>query len=195
MGIYLSKLYELLSNWNEGSPSKILMLGLDGAGKTTILYKVKLNEQIVSIPTIGFNVETVSPVKGVTFTVWDVGGQEKIRRLWKHYFQGTHGLIYIVDSADVERIREAGEELIDMCGDDSMRGVPVVIVANKQDLPNALPADKIVEEMHLGKLQATRNKWFVQSACAKTGDGIYEAMKQMADMVKENSKNFNNGSF
>ena len=60
-------------------------------GKTTILYKIKLNEVVSTIPTIGFNVETVSPVKGVSFTVWDVGGQDKIRPLWKHYFQNTEG--------------------------------------------------------------------------------------------------------
>ena len=66
-------------------------------GKTTILYKVKLNEQVSTIPTIGFNVETVSPCKGLTFSVWDVGGQEKIRRLWRHYYQNTEGkaLMYI----------------------------------------------------------------------------------------------------
>ena len=61
------------------------------SGKTTILYKVKLNESVHTIPTIGFNVETVSPVKGVSFTVWDVGGQDKIRPLWRYYFQNTEG--------------------------------------------------------------------------------------------------------
>ena len=73
-----------------GQNARILMLGLDAAGKTTILYKLKLNENVSTIPTIGFNVETVTPVKNVTFTVWDVGGQEKIRQLWRHYFQVFH---------------------------------------------------------------------------------------------------------
>lgn len=188
MGFYLSKLIDLFSNWNEGTPSKILMLGLDGAGKTTILYKVKLNENIVSIPTIGFNVETVTPVKGVSFTVWDVGGQTKIRPLWKHYYQNTDGLIYVVDSSDLERVRESAEELHEIVKDDCMTGVPVVIIANKQDLPNALECSKLAEELALGKLSANRNKWFIQSSCATTGEGIYEAMKQMSDMIKENRK-------
>lgn len=61
------------------------------SGKTTILYKIKLNETVATIPTIGFNVETVSPSKGVSFTVWDVGGQDRIRPLWRHYFQNTEG--------------------------------------------------------------------------------------------------------
>lgn len=148
------------------------------------------SEQIVSIPTIGFNVETVTPVKGVSFTVWDVGGQKKIRQLWRYYYQGTAGLIYIVDSSDVDRIKEASEELAEICSDDSMRGVPVVIVANKQDLPTALPCAKIVDQMNLGSLLSRyNNKWFIQSACAVTGDGIYEAMNQMANMIKESKRN------
>jgi ADP-ribosylation factor protein 1 len=152
------------------------------------LYKVKLNENIVSIPTIGFNVETVTPCKGVSFTVWDVGGQTKIRPLWKHYYLNTDGLFYVVDSSDIDRVRESAEELHDILRDESMRGVPVVVIANKQDLPTALPAHKLVQELGLSELAATKNKWFIQSSCANTGEGIYEAMKQMSDMIKENRK-------
>jgi len=78
---------------------RILMVGLDAAGKTTILYKLKLGEIVTTIPTIGFNVETVE-YKNISFTVWDVGGQDKIRPLWRHYFQNTQGLIFVVDSND-----------------------------------------------------------------------------------------------
>lgn len=67
---------------------RILMVGLDAAGKTTILYKLKLNENITSVPTIGFNVEMVE-YKNIKFTVWDIGGQHKIRPLWRYYFQNT----------------------------------------------------------------------------------------------------------
>jgi small GTP-binding protein len=89
---------------------RILMLGLDAAGKTTILYKLKLGEVVSSVPTIGFNVETVE-YKNIKFTVWDVGGQDKIRLLWRHYYQNTQGLIFVVDSADKERVGLAKEEL------------------------------------------------------------------------------------
>uniref|UniRef100_A0A8C6ALK5 ADP-ribosylation factor 1-like n=1 Tax=Monodon monoceros TaxID=40151 RepID=A0A8C6ALK5_MONMO len=70
----------------------ILMVDLDAAGKTTILYKLKLGEIVTTIPTIGFNMETVE-YKTISFTVWDVSGQDKIRPLWRHYFQNTQGLI------------------------------------------------------------------------------------------------------
>ena len=86
MGLWISKLVSALGSFGNQN-ARILMLGLDAAGKTTILYKLKLNENVTTIPTIGFNVETVTPVKNVTFTVWDVGGQEKIRQLWRHYYQ------------------------------------------------------------------------------------------------------------
>lgn len=91
----------------------IISVGLDAAGKTTILYKLKLGEIVTTIPTIGFNVETVE-YKNICFTVWDVGGQDKIRPLWRHYFQNTQGLIFVVDSNDRERIGEAEKELQNM---------------------------------------------------------------------------------
>ena len=106
-----SLLKEALDTFFSSHHAKIVMLGLDGAGKTTVLYKLKLNETVSTIPTIGFNVETVKPTKHLSFTVWDVGGQEILRPLWRHYFQGCSGLIYIVDSSDNARIASAKEEL------------------------------------------------------------------------------------
>lgn len=188
MGLILARLADLFSEWSNTTPSRVLLLGLDNAGKTTILYKVKLDENIVTIPTIGFNVETVQPCKGVSFTVWDVGGQNKIRPLWRYYFQDTQGLLYVVDSSDRERLGEAAEELHSILADDNMRACPVVIIANKQDLPNAASCTEIVERLNLAKL-TNKNKWFIQSACAVTGEGIYESMKQMADMIKQTPKN------
>ena len=183
MGLYLSKLYDLLSSWSATNPARVLLLGLDNAGKTCILYKIKLNETVTTIPTIGFNCETVTPCKGVTFTVWDVGGQDKIRRLWRYYYQNTHGLVFVVDSADKERMNEAAEELHAILNDDEMQSIPFVIIANKQDLPNALTCDEIVKKLNLNKF---KNKWYIQSSCAVTGEGIYEAMKAMSDLIKEN---------
>jgi len=112
MGLTLSSVFGRLFGKKQ---MRILMVGLDAAGKTTILYKLKLGEIVTTIPTIGFNVETVE-YKNICFTVWDVGGQDKIRPLWRHYFQNTQGLIFVVDSNDRERITEAQEELQKMVG-------------------------------------------------------------------------------
>ncbi|KAK9224987.1 hypothetical protein WN943_010028 [Citrus x changshan-huyou] len=107
MGLTFTKLFSRLFAKKE---MRILMVGLDAAGKTTILYKLKLGEIVTTIPTIGFNVETVE-YKNISFTVWDVGGQDKIRPLWRHYFQNTQGLIFVVDSNDRDRVVEARDEL------------------------------------------------------------------------------------
>merc|ERR1712203_116189 len=118
---------------------RILMVGLDAAGKTTVLYKLKLGEVVTTIPTIGFNVETVE-YKNISFTVWDVGGQDKIRPLWRHYYQGTQGLIFVVDSNDRDRAEDAREELMKMLNEDEMRDAVLLVFANKQDLPQAMAA-------------------------------------------------------
>jgi len=170
MGLAFSKLFAKLLGKQE---MRILMVGLDAAGKTTILYKLKLGEVVTTIPTIGFNVETVD-YKNISFTVWDVGGQDKIRPLWRHYYQGTQGLIFVVDSNDRDRVEDAKEELNKMLNEDEMRDAIVLVFANKQDLPNAMPAAEVTEKLGL---QTMRNRqWFIQSACATTGDGLYEGL-------------------
>lgn len=126
-------------------------VGLDAAGKTTILYKLKLGEIVTTIPTIGFNVETVE-YKNICFTVWDVGGQDKIRPLWRHYFQNTQGLIFVVDSNDRERVVEAERELHNMLNEDELRDAVVLVFANKQDLPNAMSAAELTEKLRLTSL-------------------------------------------
>merc|ERR1711879_864427 len=109
---------------------------------TTILYKLKLGEVITTIPTIGFNFETVD-YKNIRFTVWDIGGHDKIRRLWRHYYVGTQGLIFAVDSNDRDCVEDAREELMKVLDDDEMHDVVLLVFANKQDLPNAMSAAEV----------------------------------------------------
>ena len=93
------------------------------------------------------------------------------------------GLLYVVDSSDRDRIEESRDELFAILEDDAMREVPVVVIANKQDLPHAISPAKMVDALELRKL--TRQKWHIQGACAVNGDGIYEAMETMGRYVKE----------
>jgi len=178
MGSGFAKLFSSL--WGK-KEMRILMVGLDAAGKTTILYKLKLGEIVTTIPTIGFNVETVD-YKNISFTVWDVGGQDKIRPLWRHYFQNTQGLIFVVDSNDRERIGEAREELNRMLNEDELRDAVLLVFCNKQDLPNALNARDVTEK--LGLTQMRNRKWYIQSTCATTGDGLYEGLDWLANELK-----------
>lgn len=161
---------------------RILMVGLDAAGKTTILYKLKLGEVVTTIPTIGFNVETVE-YKNISFTVWDVGGQDKIRPLWRHYFQNTQGVIFVIDSNDRERINEAREELTRMLNEDELRDAVLLVLANKQDLPNAMNAAEITDKLSLHTLRS--RSWFIQATCATTGDGLHEGLDWLAHELKK----------
>jgi ADP-ribosylation factor protein 1 len=126
-GSFFTKLFDSFGK----KEMRILMVGLDAAGKTTILYKLKLGEVVTTIPTIGFNVETVE-YKNISFTVWDVGGQDKIRPLWRHYYQNTQGLIFVVDSNDRDRVDAAHEELHKMLNEDELREAIVLVFANTQ---------------------------------------------------------------
>merc|ERR1719456_249333 len=164
---------------------RLLMVGLDAAGKTTILYKLKLGEVVTTIPTIGFNVEKVE-YKNINFTVWDIGGQDKIRKLWRYYYANTQGLIFVVDSNDRDRIEDAKEELSKMLGDDEMRDAILLVFANKQDLPNAMPAAEITEKLGLSTMRD--RQWFIQSACATTGDGLYEGLDWMSRTLASKKK-------
>lgn len=161
---------------------RILMVGLDAAGKTTILYKLKLGEVVTTIPTIGFNVETVE-YKNISFTVWDVGGQDKIRPLWRHYFTNTQGLIFVVDSNDKERLSEAAAELNKMVNEEELREATILVFANKQDLPNALSVSEITEKLGLHNLRG--RKWYVQASCACQGTGLYEGLDWLSNELSK----------
>ncbi|CAK8694858.1 ADP-ribosylation factor 1-like [Clavelina lepadiformis] len=183
MGALGSKLAALFKVF-ENDPVRILMLGLDAAGKTTILYKLKLDRLVKTIPTIGFNVETVSVGKGLTFTVWDVGGQTKLRRLWRHYYQDAAGLIFVVDSADPSRFNEAKEELLGVIADDQMSQIPVMILANKQDIVCAQPINEVSTQLSLDEIPPSQ-KWEIHGCSATKGDGVFEALDVFAQMVKD----------
>jgi ADP-ribosylation factor protein 1 len=182
MGPVFTKLFDSLFSQKQ---MRILMVGLDAAGKTTTLYKLKLGEIVTTIPTIGFNVETVE-YKNISFTVWDVGGQERIRPLWKYYYQNAEGLIFVVDSIDKERIVEARDELHRVLNDDELRNVALLVFANKQDLPNAM---NTAEMTHKLALQALRQRdWYIQCTCAKSGEGLYDGLDWLAETISKRAK-------
>ena len=175
-------------------------------------------------PHTGFNVETVE-YKNISFTVWDVGGQDKvrlekkknpkaalfpssktrkqktpkltlffftlffsnthtqlqIRPLWRHYFQNTQGLIFVVDSNDRDRVGEARDELHRMLNEDELRDAALLVFANKQDLPNAMNAAEITDRLGLHSLR--QRHWYIQSACATSGEGLYEGLDWLSNNI------------
>ncbi|KAF1414141.1 ADP-ribosylation factor 5, partial [Eudyptula minor] len=124
-------------------------------------------------PPTGFNVETVE-YKNICFTVWDVGGQDKIRPLWRHYFQNTQGLIFVVDSNDRERVQESADELQKMLQEDELRDAVLLVFANKQDMPNAMAVSELTDKLGLQTLRS--RTWYVQATCATQGTGLYDGL-------------------
>ncbi|XP_057456801.1 uncharacterized protein LOC130747784 [Lotus japonicus] len=179
MGQAFRKLFDTFFGNTE---MRVVMLGLDAAGKTTILYKLHIGEVLSTVPTIGFNVEKVQ-YKNVIFTVWDVGGQEKLRALWRHYFNNTDGLIYVVDSLDRERIGKAKQEFQTIINDPFMLNSIILVFANKQDLRGAMTTKEVCDG--LGLFDLKNRQWHIQATCALKGDGLYEGLDWLSSTLKE----------
>ena len=159
---------------------RVLMLGIGAAGKTTILYNLKNNEVVHTIATVGFNLETLH-FGNLEFCVWDLGGQDKIRPLWRHYYEGAKGIIFVVDSADSSQFEVAKSELHQVAQAPQLKSCPILLFANKQDLDGALEPDKIAEKLELNLLPESR--YHVEGSCARTGKGLYEGMTWLASAV------------
>ena len=198
-------LKELLESWDaKGAEEerlagmkkiRILMLGLDAAGKTTILFNLKLGlgTELRTIPTIGFKCETVE-YKNISLELWDVGGKKRIRPLWRHYYHNTRGcggsgppqgLIFVVASNDKDRVGEARDELHRLLSEDELREAIVLVFANpvadKEDLPNAMSVAEVTDKLGLHSLQ--NHKWHIQGTCATSGEGLFEGLDWLAARV------------
>ncbi|XP_055356471.1 ADP-ribosylation factor-like protein 1 [Paramacrobiotus metropolitanus] len=160
---------------------RILILGLDGAGKTTVLYQLQVGEAVTTIPTIGFNVETVT-YKNLKFQCWDLGGQASIRPYWRCYYANTDAIIYVVDSADHARMGISKQELVHMLEEEELKSAVIVVLANKQDLPQAMS----VADVHkaLG-LDALKNRTFqIFKTSAKNNEGLEPVMEWLVNALK-----------
>ena len=181
MGFCFSKLWAKLLGKKD---IRILMVGLDTVGKTTILYHLK-GEIFKKIPQIDFFWETLD-YKGLNlkFTVWDLGGSSKTRILWKHFYQITDGIVFVVDSNDRERIEgdcSAREELQKMLAEEELKNCTVLVLANKQDLNGAMTPGEVTEKLGMGQLKG--RTWIVQGTSAITGQGIEEGLDWLTSVL------------
>ena len=168
----------------KSSPDKelrILLLGLDNAGKTTILRSLASEDVTHITPTQGFNIKSVAS-EGFKLNVWDIGGQRKIRPYWRNYFENTDILIYVIDSADRKRFEETGHELQELLYEDKLLNVPLMIYANKQDLVNAAPASVIAEGLGLHHIKD--RAWQIQACSATSGEGVRDGMEWVCKNVR-----------
>ncbi|KAI8873595.1 ARF/SAR superfamily [Ramicandelaber brevisporus] len=178
MGNLFSSLFGRLYGQTE---HRILILGLDAAGKTTVLYRLQLGEVVSSLPTIGFNLETITH-KNVKFTAWDLGGQTSIRPYWRCYYANTDAIVYVVDSADRDRIGTSRDELFNMLDEEELQNAILLVLANKQDMPGAMSASEVSNALGLGRLK--NRQWSIFRTSAITGEGITESMDWLVNAIQ-----------
>jgi len=173
---------KLISKGRHKRDARVVMLGLDFAGKSTLLYKLKSGRAVETCPTVGFNVESLQTPCRISFTLWDVGGQGSLRASWPHYLEDTNTLIFVLDSADVARLPEAAAALEEALSHPSMAGIPVLLLANKQEVPGALAPDQLRERLRQGRLAG--HHWVLQGCSAHTGQGLQEALAALGDLLR-----------
>jgi len=179
MGVLFTKLWHKLFHYDE---FKVIIVGFNNAGKTTTLYKLLLDEVVVTTPTIGTNVEEVI-YKNLRFLMWDLGGQESLRSSWHTYYINTHAIIMVIDSTDRERMILSREELAKMLNHEHLRNSILLVFANKQDLKNAMTVAEISDI--LGLHNHKNHTYHIQACCALTGEGLYQGMDWIVQQVKK----------
>lgn len=174
-------LFSALTEWAfQGKQAQILILGLDASGKTTIINRLKSGTNSVTVPTIGFNTETIE-YGNLTFRAWDIGGQDSIRKLWHHYYPGTDAIVFIVDSADTRRFHLAHLELHALMRNPLLQDIPFLIFANKQDLPGAATTSEVTDAM---KMYSIKNRpWKVAESVGTSGVGIDEGFGWLSTSI------------
>jgi ADP-ribosylation factor-like protein 2 len=189
---------------------RLLILGLDNAGKTSIVKKF-LGEPVDKIePTLGFSIQTLDyclsgggsvigqggdddssnankqQQQGEVYSLhlWDIGGQSSIRAYWRNYFEKTDGLVFVVDSSDEHRLDLVKEELSSLLQQERLAGATLLVLANKQDLKNSLTSQQIALRLELDrKIQYGNRHWAIYGCSAFTGEGLAEGMEWMVQDI------------
>jgi len=153
---------------------RLLMLGLDNAGKTTILKKFNGEDIDTISPTLGFNIKTLDH-RGLKLNIWDVGGQKSLRSYWRNYFEATDGLIWVVDSADKTRMADCAKELGALLQEERLLGATLLVFANKQDLPGVLTSEEIGQLLGVEEISKTHHCMIIDCS-ARTGKNLLEGI-------------------
>ena len=161
---------------------RVLILGLDNSGKTTIVKALSSEDIQHTMPTQGFNIKSIT-ANNIKLNMWDIGGQRAIRPYWRHYFDNADVLIYVIDSADRKRLEEAGAELDQLLEEEKLQRVPLLVLANKQDLMTAARPQEIAESLRLE--QVRDRPWHIQGCSAKNnGDGLQAGLDWALRFIK-----------
>jgi len=191
MGFIISKILEFFTK-NKNN-FKIIILGMQNAGKTTILYRLSLGQFVKTTPTIGSNVEELN-YNNIKIQAWDLGGQESTRSVWDVYYMNTDGVVYVVDSHDDESFEESKAEFYKALKHPNLRNAVILILANKQDLPGSKTIEKLIEDYEFNKIK--NHIWYIQPCSALKGDGLDNGIKWLSDqLVLKGKNNFPNNPY
>ncbi|GLC36837.1 hypothetical protein PLESTB_000777300 [Pleodorina starrii] len=180
MGALMSTLWAM---WFGSKEYKIVMVGLDNAGKTTILYKLHLGEVVQATATVGSNVELVR-FKNIQLEIWDLGGQQNLRPFWATYFKNTDAVVMVVDSTDRARVGVTKSELFNLLESEELAKAPILVYANKQDLRDAMTVEELTQSLMLHSIR--NHDWHIQACCALTGEGLLDGINWIYQRTKGN---------
>jgi ADP-ribosylation factor-like protein 2 len=160
---------------------RVLILGLDNAGKTTIVKKLNGEDIDTISPTLGFNISALDH-KDYKLNLWDIGGQSSIRAYWRNYFEETDALIWVVDSADRLRFEDCRQELHKLLLEERLAGATLLVLSNKQDLRGAAACSEIAEQLHLKEISGSHH-WRIMACSAVTGLNLASGFDWLLDDV------------
>lgn len=163
----------------------ILILGLDNAGKTTLLQCLTEEKVKTTEPTKGVNIKSIM-YSGFTINVIDIGGQKEIRQYWDYYYDDVDALVYVVDGSDEERIGECNDQLKKLLKEDKLKKAPILAYANKSDLKSCLGPDEIIEKLEMNDI--TDRDWSLYACSALKGTGVSEGLKWLLEKISEEGK-------
>ncbi|KAL4726353.1 ADP-ribosylation factor-like 2 [Fusarium longipes] len=161
---------------------RILMLGLDNAGKTTIVKKVMGEDVNTVSPTLGFIIKTID-YEGYKLNIWDVGGQKTLRSYWRNYFEKTDALIWVVDATDRLRIQDCRDELQGLLLEERLAGASLLVFANKTDVEGCMTEAEILSELQLESIRTHR--WNILPCSAMTGTNLKEGLSWVVEDAKK----------
>ena len=184
MGFILSKIIEFFTKSRNNF--KIIILGMQNAGKTTILYRLSLGQIVKTTPTIGSNVEELT-YNNVKFQAWDLGGQESTRSVWDVYYMNTDAVVYVIDSQDDEYFEESKAQFHKLIHNQTLKNATILIFANKQDLPGAKDVNKLVQDYEFFKIRD--HVWHIQPCSALKGEGLVTGIKWLSEQLTFRGKN------
>ncbi|KAE9379088.1 ARF/SAR superfamily [Stipitochalara longipes BDJ] len=160
---------------------RILMLGLDNAGKTTIVKKIMGEDVNTVSPTLGFIIKTID-YGGYKLNIWDVGGQKTLRSYWRNYFEKTDALIWVVDATDRLRVDDCREELHGLLQEERLSGASLLVFANKTDVSGCMDEAEIQEGLQLNAIRT--HKWHIIRCSAITGANLKEGLEWVVQDAK-----------